>query len=258
MVNSESTGYKVTVVTAALNAASTIRGTLDSVAIQDYPKIEHIVVDGGSTDGTLNEIASVAKYLDHVITGPDSGIADAMNKGVQLATGDLVVFLHADDRFVDKGALRRAVAHIDDLDAIWAFDILFGEGDASVRCAPRPFNPWVRFKNPLPHQGVLCPRRWFRELGGFDESFLIDMDYEFWLRAYLAGVTLCRVPEALAVMGEGGISSQRDWNGLNARFEEERRVHTKHAQGLLWRSIYAAYWPLYLIYRRMVLSLRRK
>jgi hypothetical protein len=77
------------------------------------------------------------------------------------------------------------------------------------------------------------------------------MDYDFWMRAYLAGVPLRRVPDVLAVMGDRGISSQRDWNGLYARFLEEQKVQNKHAEGAIWRWMYRTYWPLYLGFRRM-------
>jgi len=242
---------KVSIVTAVLNRVDTLGHTVRSVAEQDYPDIEYIVVDGGSTDGTLQLIEQHSDVVDRCITGPDSGIAEAMNKGLQASSGDLVLFLHADDRLVDAHALSKAVAHIDRLDAIWAFDILFGIGDRALRCAPRPFNLWVRFKNPLPHQGVLCPRRVIDLLGSFDEQLRIDMDYELWLRAYLAGVPLRRVHQVLAVMGDQGLSSSRDWTGLSRRFAEERAVQMMHAAGSGWRWVYVLYWPLYLGYRRV-------
>lgn len=249
MTNKQAHPWKVTVITVVLNGAETLPATIDSISEQDYPALEYIVVDGGSSDGTLEIVNQRRDRVDTLITGPDSGIAEAMNKGLAQATGDLVLFLHADDRFADAHALNRAMARVSDLEHIWAFDILFGEGDEQFRATPRPFNTWVRFKNPLPHQGVICPRRLLDQLGGFDQSFRIDMDYDFWLRAYLAGVPLCRVPEVLAVMGSGGVSSRRDWTGLSARFHEERRVQKKHSRGWMWAWLYHLFWPPYRAYR---------
>jgi len=246
-----SRNYKVSVITAVLDDVENLPGVIDSVAGQDYPNLEYIIVDGDSTDGTLDLIERHREVVDCCVTGPDSGIAEAMNKGLKQASGDLLLFLHADDRLVDASALSRTVAEVDSLDAIWAFDILLGEGDAQVRCAARPFNIWTRFKNPLPHQGVLCPRRLFDRLGQFDTSLCIDMDYDLWLRAYLAGMPLRRVHKVLAVMGSDGISSRRDWAGLSARFREERRVQERHASGSFWLCLYWLYWPLYLGYRRL-------
>lgn len=242
---------RVTVITAVLNDSDGLTRTLASIAAQRYRAIEIIVIDGGSSDGTLDVIRRHAVEITHWVSEPDGGIADAMNKGLARATGDLVLFLHADDRFADERSLERAMAEVGDLDHIWAFDILHGNEERLTRCSPRPFNLWTWFKNPLPHQGVLCPRALFDALGGFDTALKIDMDYDFWLRAYRAGIGLQRRPQVLAVMNDSGISSRRDWAGLAARFSEERRVQAHHAGTQPWRWIYALYWPLYLAYRRL-------
>lgn len=230
--------------------------TVVSVASQRYGNLEYIVVDGGSTDGTLEVLTDHAAYIDLVINGPDGGIADAMNRALRVVSGDLVLFLHADDRFVSPDALGSALAHISDLDHVWAFDVLFGSGVEARRISPRPFNPWVWLKNPLPHQGVLCPTTVFERLGLFDASLKVDMDYEFWLRAYRAGFGVRRVPEVLTVMGDQGVSSRSDWRGLSARFAEERHVQAIHAQEKPWRWLYQVYWPCYLLYRRLRCEIR--
>jgi GT2 family glycosyltransferase len=222
---------------------------MDSITGQDYPALEHIVVDGGSTDGTLEFLKQRTGQIDWLVEGPDAGIADAMNRGLAVATGDLVVFLHADDRFPSPDALAQAVAQVTDLEHIWAFDIMFGDRAPRRRLSPRPFNAWTWFKNPLPHQGVLCPRRLFDTLGPFDVTLCIYMDYDFWLRAYTAGVPLKRVDRLLAVMGDRGISSRLEWPSLMARFAEERVVQQRHARFRPWRWLYGLYWPVYLAYR---------
>ena len=242
-------GFKISVVTALLNGGTTLRATIESVAAQDYPHIEFIVVDGGSTDYSLAIIDQYPQLVDTLLTGPDRGIGDAMNKGIEVATGEFVLFLHSDDRFIDSGALSRAMDFVDTTDVIWACDIEYTQGRGVRRVRPRPFNLWTRLKNPLPHQGVLCPRSLFYELGYFDTEFRIDMDYDFWLRAYLSGCEMRRVPVALANMGRGGISSRETWPDLVRRFDEERRVHQKHATSWLWRVIYRLYWPSYTTYR---------
>src|SRR5688572_22673033 len=94
----------VSVVTVTFNAARTLQATIDSVVKQDYPRLEHIVVDGGSTDGTVDIIRANALRLASWSSEPDGGIYDAMNKGAAKATGDWVIFLNADDAFYDAGA----------------------------------------------------------------------------------------------------------------------------------------------------------
>lgn len=242
---------RVSIITAVRDDSDGLRRTLESIAAQRYPAVEAVVIDGGSTDGGVAVLQAYADRLGDWVSEPDAGIADAMNKGLARAGGELVLFLHAGDRFADEYALERAMTHVTDTDSIWAFDILHGSAGHYRRTSPRPFNGWVWLKNPLPHQGVLCPRGLFAGLGHFDTSLKIDMDYDFWLRAYRAGYNLRRVPEVLAIMDDGGISSRRDWPGLSARFREERRVQLRHARTSPWRWLYRLYWPLYLGYRRL-------
>ena len=94
---------KISVITSAYNSAETIGDTLDSVRQQDYPSIEYIVVDGASSDGTMDIVAEYDDIVSLSISEPDGGIYDALNKGIALATGDVVGFLHSDDLFADPG-----------------------------------------------------------------------------------------------------------------------------------------------------------
>jgi glycosyltransferase involved in cell wall biosynthesis len=243
-------GPKISIVAATLNSARVLRENLESVLSQKYRNIETIVIDGGSTDGTLEILAEYGDRLSYWSSGPDRGISDAMNKGIQQATGDFVLFLHSDDRFASASSLANAVNAIDDeRPAVWAFDVLFQTPSGFKRLTPRPFNWWTNFKNPLPHQGVLCPRGLFAELGKFDTELHVEMDYEFWLRAYRRGVTVKTIRGVLAVMGDTGVSSRRDWSSLQRRFQEERAIHERYARNWLWRVVYRTYWPMYFTYR---------
>jgi glycosyltransferase involved in cell wall biosynthesis len=238
------------VITVVLNGEASLSRLFDSVAHQDYLNLQYIVVDGGSADGTLDVIAAHRSSINVVIRGPDSGIAEAMNKGLAEAKGDFVLFLHADDRFVDSHALSRVMPYLQDTNRIWACEVLFGEGGTQRRLRPRPFNFWARLRNPLPHQGVLFPRRLFDQLGVFDTRWRISMDYELWLLAMSALIPLVRVPEVISVMGDTGVSSRRDWTGLRARLNEERSMQRRYAPNRQWRLVYAFFWPAYLAYRR--------
>jgi glycosyltransferase involved in cell wall biosynthesis len=241
---------KVSVVTAVRDNAAGLRQCLGSVFRQEYPAVESIVIDGGSRDGTVAVLEAAAERITHWVSEPDRGIADAMNKGLAAASGELVVFLHSDDRFADPHALGRCVAYVEDLSSIWACEVDLETSRGCRRVKPRPLNWWAHFRNPIPHQGVLCPRAVFERLGGFDVSLRIDMDYDLWLRADRHGVSVRRVPQVLSVMGGGGVSSRRDWAGLDARFREERLVQERHAPRPAWRLLYGAFWPLYRAYRR--------
>ncbi len=228
------------------------------MAEQDYPSIEYIIIDGGSTDGTLGVIEENAGRIDQWVSEPDSGIAEAMNKGLARATGDLILYLHSDDRFTDGGALSRAMSQVTGLDRIWAFGVRYGAEQRAPTLYPRPFNLWTRFKTPLLHQGVLFPRALMQALGGFDTSLRIAMDYEYWMRAHVSGISVHRVRQVLTVMGDQGLGSATDWESLRERFREERLVQHRYCPNMAWTCLYEIYWPVYLAYRksRAVLAAR--
>ena len=96
---------KISVITVVFNAVDTIEDTIKSVMAQDYRDIEHIVIDGGSTDGTMDVVNQYREYLAMVMSEPDNGIYDAMNKGIDLATGDIIGNLNADDWYADNACL---------------------------------------------------------------------------------------------------------------------------------------------------------
>jgi glycosyltransferase involved in cell wall biosynthesis len=240
---------KITVITVCLNAQAHIEQTIESVVGQSYPDIEYIVVDGGSSDATLDIVrrheGGIAKWLSE----PDEGIADAMNKGLALATGDYVIFLHADDYLLDDSVIERAAGALDRRHEIFAFEVLYAQGESLRRLPPRGFTWAMNFKTGILHQGAICRRSLFDRIGPFDTRFAIAMDYEFFLRAYRSGVALKVVPFPLSVMRDTGVSSRRDWPSLRRRFGEERRIHSAHSKAKLQMILYAGYWAMYLPYR---------
>jgi len=211
----------VSVVTVVRDAAGEIDGTLDSVLAQSYPALEYVVVDGGSTDGTLEKVRSREDRIARWISESDSGIAEAMNKGARLATGDLLVFLNAGDAFVDDDALARAVESIPagtDLrrtvfygDAHYAHasgtEILHADHEALAE------------RSSLCHQSVLVGREVQSE-NAYDERLSVFMDYDLWLRC-LGRYTFVKLPVVLSRFSSGGISGSDDWA---VRIEVERAV----------------------------------
>jgi glycosyltransferase involved in cell wall biosynthesis len=210
---------------------------------------EHILIDGASTDGTREYLEGLGDSV-RWISEPDRGIADALNKGVALARGSYVLVLQADDEFVNSESLARAAAYLNAEIDILACDILFGDRDSVRHVRVRFPQHRLKFK-PLRHQGVFVQRRLFAEIGEFDDTYDVCMDYDFIMRAYRAGARIASARVLLSRMADGGISSRRDWSSLRTRFAEERRVHLAHCPSHAMRAIYAIYWPSYLCYRRL-------
>lgn len=239
----------ISIITIALNAERYLEQTIQSVLDQTYKNIEYIIVDGGSTDRSLEIINKYKKRIDHFISEKDKGIADAMNKGVALAKGDYVVFLQSDDYFVHTNSLKSVIEKMDKTANIVACNIQYGKHQRE--CKPRGFNFWFNFKQGIYHQGVVCRRDLIEKLNGFDTQFRIAMDYDFFLRAYHKGVKIDKVPDILSVMRDTGISSRQDWQSLKYRFDEERLVHEKNCESSSMRILYKLYWFLYLPYRKV-------
>ncbi len=245
----------ISVITVAWNADQFISQTIQSVFHQTYHKIEYIIVDGGSTDRTLEIIHPFKDRIHSFVSEKDDGIADAMNKGVSLASGDYILFLHADDYFHHDTCLEESMQFLEATTDILACRIQFGKDRKII--TPTGFNFWTNFKG-MPHQGILCRRTLIERLQGFDTQFKICMDYDLLLRAYRNGARLRKAPVVLSVMRETGISSRQDWPSLRKRFDEERMAHQKNCRSLSMRVLYKLYWFLYLHYRCATHTIRTK
>lgn len=240
---------RLTVVTVVRNGGRFLAQTVDSVLNQTFPGIEYVVIDGASTDGTLAIIESYDSDIDYWLSEPDSGIADAMNKGISRSRGEYILCLHADDYLSSNDAVEVALAKMKGKPEIAAFAIDYVSKGRHFTRVPRGFGPLLNFKTGLYHQAVLCRRGLFDELGAFDTTLSIAMDYEFWLRAYRHGVRPQLHDYPLSVMRDTGVSAQTDWPTLAKRFSEEKQAHTKHCRSAIDRMMYAIYWSLYLPYR---------
>ena len=241
---------EVSIITAAYNAYASIEECLRSVAGQVGVKCEHIVIDGGSTDGTVEVLRGHASGLAYWCSGPDAGIADAMNKGLDHAIGKWVAFIHADDCLAGPDVLALALDEIPESVDIAAFPVLFGAEPSRRLVRPRSIGRMTHLKMGMCHQGMLVRRELFQRVGMFDTSFKICMDYEHLIRALHRGASVF-VADApvLSCMSDGGISSREDWSMLCRRLLEEKRIHKKHAGTLLSQAVLPVYWWLYLSYR---------
>lgn len=204
---------KVSIITVAYNAATTIADTLQSVAGQDHTDIEHIVVDGGSSDRTLSivqECPTVSRY----ISGPDHGIYDAMNKGNALATGDILGILNADDLYANNLVISTVVRLMEQerLDAVF--------GDVSFFRSEEPGRMVRRYRSSIflpsriawgwmpAHPALFFHRRVFERLGGYRTDYRIAGDFEFVARAFHSkGFRYLYLPRVLVNMRIGGVST---------------------------------------------------
>jgi len=246
---------KITIITVCFNAEKHIEETIKSVIEQKGCEIEYIVIDGASTDKTPSIIKQYETKITKWVSEPDQGIADAMNKGIALATGDYLLFLNADDYFQTPDAIAVATAYMEEDKDIYIYDTIFLKKEGGVRRHSGTFGKRINFKG-ICHQGVLCKRELFQKIGSFNVSFKICMDYDFFMRAYRSGATGQYTNKVLSVMRDGGVSSRQDWPSLKQRFAEEKRVHVENNASTFMTVIYTVYWALYLPYRKVRFSIK--
>lgn len=175
---------KISIITACYNAENTIKKTIQSVLSQSYNNIEYIIVDGASTDQTLFIIKSFKNQITHLITEPDKGVYEAMNKGVKLATGNYISILNADD-FLKPNSIQELVdtIKISKADYYCGTVIQIDElGNKVGRISPLSKNEWelkAIYEMPWPHISLFCTPQVFEKLNYFDESYKIAGDHKF-------------------------------------------------------------------------------
>jgi glycosyltransferase involved in cell wall biosynthesis len=230
---------KISIITAVLNGRSTIADALDSVLAQDYADIEFIVIDGASTDGTLDIIQRYPGRLAHLVSEPDRGIYDALNKGLRLATGEVVGFLNADDCYADHRVMSRVAAALADptVDACYG-DLFYVRKDEPNHVIRRwqagPYHPRLLARGWMPpHPTFYARRAIYQRLGGFDIDYRIAADYDCMLRFLGAGrVTCAYIPEVLVKMRLGGVSNRSLHNLLQKSREDYRALRRNRVGGL--------------------------
>lgn len=240
----------ITIITISLNSEKYLEETISSVLSQNYQDIEYIIIDGKSTDRTTEIIKKYDSQIDQWISEPDRGIADAMNKGLSMARGDYILFLHSDDYLLKPDVIEKLMHLIKTPSEIVMCNIYLEKNGKTSLYRPRGLNWWVNFKTGIFHQSVFCSRKLFDRIGNFDTHFKITMDYDFFLRAYHTKASVQKVDMPLSVMRLVGISSQRDWPNLKNRLLEEKRVHYKNCTSPGMKLIYNIYWFFYPVYKR--------
>lgn len=224
---------KISIITAVYNQNSHIRDAINSVLAQDYPDIEYIIVDGKSVDGTLNVINEYKDRIDKFISESDNGLYDALNKGIRMATGDYVGFLHADDMFYDDRVISRIVEEIKRTDC----DLFYADGIFTPSSNPYVvIRDWVSGSYsvnkvklgwlPL-HPTVYIRRKTYLERGMYDMTYKIAGDTELLIRYLLdKSLKVTYLHDYVIRMRLGGMSttvwSTRDkWN-------EDRRAYSSN------------------------------
>ncbi len=204
---------KVSVITVVLNNREHLEDCLNSVFLQSYGDIEHIIIDGGSTDGTIDVIKKYEKRLSLWISEPDRGLYDAMNKGILKSSGDVIGILNSDDMYADEKVIEKVVGCFSNTSADSCYgDLVYVDRNA-IHQVRRCWKAGGYYKNNFhkgwmpPHPTFFVRRKIYKKYSGFNLDFPLAADYELMLRLlYGQNVSTVYLPECLVKMRTGGKS----------------------------------------------------
>jgi glycosyltransferase involved in cell wall biosynthesis len=239
---------KVSIITVVYNREKTIERAIQSVLHQSYSNIEYIIIDGSSTDGTMGIVQQYQEKVHKIVSEKDAGMYDALNKGIKLATGDIVGILHADDEFTDTSILDQVVAVFSnsrEVDCVYG-DVGFVHDDNREKIvryySSDIFHPKLFKYGFMPaHTSFFCYKKYFDLYGLYRTDLEIAADFDLLLR-YLKKFTLKSVyiPKMLVRMNLGGKST----NGISSTIKinkEIKRILKEHKMPSSYLRLYARY-----------------
>ena len=217
---------KISIITAVYNNKKTIKDAIESVLNQTYKNIEYVIVDGDSKDGTVDIIKQYESKIDKFISEPDNGIYDAMNKGIKLATGDIIGFLNSDDFYASNNVLEKVANEFIDkkVDSVYG-DLVYVDNKDITKVVrywkSKPYKEGF-FKKGWhpPHPTFFVKREIYEKYGKFRLEFKIAADYELMLRFLEKHkISTAYIPEVLVKMRAGGTSNKSISNIIKANLE---------------------------------------
>ena len=232
---------KISVITATYNSGKTVRDTIESVLRQTYKDIEYIIVDGQSKDDTLEIVRSYESLFGgrmRYVSEPDKGIYDAMNKGIAMATGDIIGILNSDDFYTSDDVLEQVARVMSDaeVDAVYG-DVHYVNDDHLDKCVryytSRPFHrSWMRFGFMPAHPSFYCRRKIYEKYGVFDTSYKVAADFENLLRLiFVNRIHIKYISTDFVTMRMGGASS----SGLKSH----KQIMQDHLRALQSNKVYS-------------------
>jgi glycosyltransferase involved in cell wall biosynthesis len=211
-------GINISLITVTYNAEEKLERCMQSVVAQDYANLQYIIVDGNSSDRTLEIINRYKDHIDIFISETDSGIYDAMNKGIALATGDVIGVLNADDYFADDNVMSAVAAVFSDpkIDALYG-DLDYVRADGTIMRKWRSKSGSFNFGWMPPHPTFYCRKAIFDRLGGYDLRYGTAADYHLMIRfIHSHQIQLALLPKTMVKMGVGGVSNKNLANRFRA------------------------------------------
>lgn len=200
---------KISIITITFNSEKTVRETFESIQKQHYSNLEYLVIDGGSKDSTLKIADEYRDVITRIVSEPDEGISDAMNKGIRLATGDLIGIIHSDDALVEGALEKLAVAWDGKHDVYYGDAVIMNEAGqpTHILCGKEDLSG-LPYGFCLVHPATFVTKTAYEKFGCFDKTLKCAMDYELFLRYYRAGARFKYIHENFAYFRTGGTNEK--------------------------------------------------
>jgi len=220
---------KISIITVAYNSQSTIKHTIESVSSQDYSNVEYILIDGASTDWTLDILQFYKDKIHYFISEKDDGIYDAMNKGIKAATGDIIGILNSDDFYPDNKVLSKVAEVFEQTNCDCLYGDLVYVDQGNARKIVRYWQSGEFKKSSLnkgwmlPHPTFFVKKEIYNKFGLYNTELKSAADYEMILRLLNKHeISVQYIPEIIVKMRQGGLSNASIWNRLRANKEDSR------------------------------------
>lgn len=199
---------KISIITICYNSAKTIERTIQSVVSQDYANREYIIVDGLSSDSTMDIVGKYKDQIDIIVSEKDQGISDAFNKGIRRATGDIIVMINADDILLPGALSKVAQVWTPEID-ILATNVIMKDAETGYECRETPSTtfPLMPFFRHVAHQGAYISRECYKKYGLYDINIRWPMDLEYLMRVYVRGGRFHHADIDTAVFISGGTTN---------------------------------------------------
>lgn len=224
---------KVSIITPTFNSASTIKDCLKSVSNQDYEDIEHLIIDGKSSDETIDIVNKHKTYNTTLISEPDNGLYSAINKGIALSTGDILGILNSDDMYYDYSVISNIVKYFKKYKIKLSYGDLVIVDRNNINKTKRIYTVHsnakllFRFGMMPPHPTVFIKSDLYNKYGHYSEKYIIAADYEFLFRQIMVNnVAYKYIPMPIVLMRNGGISN----NGIKSSFRLNKEIYTIHKE----------------------------
>ncbi len=246
---------EISIITVVLNGATEIEETIKSVINQENVNIEYIIIDGGSTDGTIEKIAFYNKYIKYFISEPDNGLYHAINKGLSMASYPLIGLIHCGD-YYSTNALSKVIKVFKDSNA----DVIYGNIQIRDEYSTKIYykklianHEMLKTGMSIFHPATFVKRVCYQELGYYSTAYRLAADYDLFLNYFLLQVQFIHIPEVLAVFRSGGISSSNFVLSLKENYLiRKRRLGVKSA--FKYGFIRVSY-HIYFITRKMIIQM---